>query len=223
MAFEEEACSLLVCSGHSALPRWGKPGWQCECGPGASVTVRLSFVKASSNLPALYIISLALVLTYIREWLFVKTQSTAVSLRAQKYNKRNRNKLLFKKNPKHISRMSFMAFVWVRSGSYNWNMCITVWSWQKQCVSQLRVWCYLKHLLLHPASAWRLLCCSAPAGRSLWSSSIKTSSPAKFITARGHEPTHISSNIMLKSDVNFRCSPTYGGREGSWCLIEDDV
>lgn len=114
-----------------------------------------------------------------------------------------------------------MAFVWVRSGSYSWNMCITVWGWQNQCVSQPCVWCYLKHLLLHPVSAWRLCCCSAPAGRFLWSSSIKTSSPAKFVTARGHEPTHISSNIMLKSDVNFRCPPTYVGREGRWCLIPD--
>lgn len=86
-----------------------------------------------------------------------------------------------------------MAFVWVRSGSCNWNMCITIWGWKNQCVSHLHVWCYLKHLLLLPVSAWRLPCCSVPASGSLWSSSIKTSSPAKFITARGrdgYEPTH---------------------------------
>lgn len=96
-----------------------------------------------------------------------------------------------------------MAFVWVRSGSCNWNMCITIWGWKNQCVSHLHVWCYLKHLLLLPVSAWRLPCCSVPASGSLWSSSIKTSSPAKFITARGrdgYEPTH-----QLQLHVEVRC------------------
>lgn len=73
-------------------------------------------------------------------------------------------------------------------------MYITIWGKKNQCVSHLRVCCHLEHLLLLlPVSAWRLPCCSVPARGSLWSSSIKTSSPAKFITAKGcdgYEPTH---------------------------------
>lgn len=97
----------------------------------------------------------------------------------------------------------FMAFVSVRSGSYNWNVCITIWGKKNQCVSHLRVCCHLEHLLLLPVSAWRLPCCSVPARGSLWSSSIKTSSPAKFITAKGrdgYEPTH-----QLWLHVQVRC------------------
>lgn len=70
--FGEAACCIVgvQCPFTLRFPSKGKPGWQCGCGRGASVIVWLSFVKASSNLPALYIINLASVLC-IQKWLVV--------------------------------------------------------------------------------------------------------------------------------------------------------
>lgn len=207
----------LHCTGEAKL------GWQCECGHGASVIVWLSFVKASSNLPALYVINLASVLALHSQaviCVFCKNSSHCCDSESSKPQETEISSYL-KKQYFNKNKSLFMAFVWVRSGSYNWNMCIIIWGWKNECVSHLRVCCYLKHLLLLPVSAWRLPCCSVPARGALWSSSIKTCSPAKFITAKGrdgYEPTH-----QLQLHVEVRCELQVNShmRCERWCLIPD--
>lgn len=134
-----------------------------------------------------------------------RPQQTEISSSLKKYFSKNRS--------------LFMSFAWIWSESYNWSICITIWGCKNQCVLHLHVWCYLNYLLLFPVSAWRLPCCSVPASRSLWSSSIKMSSPAEFITAKqrdGYEPTH-----HLKLHIEVRCKLQVNSHIWWewWCLI----
>lgn len=116
-------------------------------------------------------------------------------------NTRDRNKLWLKKEI--FQQVSSHGFCLNTVRELKWNTGSAIWGWENQCVSHLRVWCYLKLLLLLPVSAWSLCCCSVPAGRSLWSSSTKTSSPAEFLPAQrcdGCEPTQ-----QLQLHVKVRC------------------